>query len=376
MEPDTTTNSNSVAAVSATNTNNDESNLKRLTLRLQNDLKRCVPKKIDGISVEKQRELHELAPFLPKERWTELGDAVKQAERPLMAEIPGEKWISLRCDGTGFSKYLKTLRSMGVMDSGYSDAFATLMQDCCQGLLEKFNGTCGFTQSDELTVLIAPQNVSERNGVQQSHPYNGRVQKLCSLAAATVTARFNFGLLQICTKAGKPAPEDGFLATFDCRVGVYDTKEEAVSLLLWRAYDSGVNGVSDAVHQQKGKGKPIKGIMKFTTNDKLVWLYQQGLLPLPRHQREGSYYVKQKVVLHTTNRATGEPVSCLRSRVQHLTGNLIRLYQEGAMFPPHESLPEGMQQQGTSKKAKRRENRKRRRSVGSSDGKRESKPKA
>jgi len=291
-----------------------------------------------------------------------------------MASIPGDKWISLRCDGTGFSKYLKALRSMGIMDHGYSDDFATIMQDCCTALLDKFNGTCGFTQSDELTVLIAPQNVSDRTGSRSPHPYNGRVQKLCSLAASIVTARFNFGLLRICVRADKPAPEDGFLATFDCRVGAYDTQREAVSVLLWRAYDSGVNGVSDAVHQQKGKQRhdSLKGVMKCTTNEKLIWLHRHGLLPLPRHQREGSYYVKQRVVLHTTNRATGEPVSCLRSRTQHLTGNLIRLYKEGAMFPPHESLPEDMQQQqqqSTDKKSKRRENRKRRRSGGSNNSK-------
>ena len=333
---------------------NNDNDLQSLARQVQKDLKRATPNAVEGIPVD----LHELAPFLAKERWTRLGDALKEAERPVLASIPGEKWISLRCDGTGFSKYLKKLRSMNVMEEGYSDAFAVIMQDCCQLLIDKFNATCGFTQSDELTVLMAPQNVSEK-GVQQVHPYNGRVQKLCSLAASTVTARFNFGLLKLCLDAGLPAPEDGFLATFDCRVGVYDTKEEAKALLLWRAYDSGVNGVSDAVHQQKSKDR--KRLMELTTNEKLRWLHKQGKLPLPRHQREGSYYVKRKVVLHTTNRATGEPVSCLRSRLEHVTGNLIRLYKEEAMFPLHESLPEGM---AVDKKANKRANKKRRRGPG------------
>eukprot|EP00971_Amphidinium_carterae_P062658 1240264-Amphidinium_carterae.1 len=52
--------------------------------------------------------------------------------------------------------------------------------------------------------------------------------------------------------------EDGFLmplaclATFDCRIASYESFEQAVSLLLWRAYDCGVNGVSDKVHHLKG----------------------------------------------------------------------------------------------------------------------------
>ena len=35
---------------------------------------------------------------------------------------------------------------------------------------------------------------------------------------------------------------------FDCRVGSYASWEEARALLLWRAYDCSVNGVSDAVY--------------------------------------------------------------------------------------------------------------------------------
>lgn len=94
-------------------------------------------------------------------------------------------------------------------------------------LMDKFAAIYGYTQSDEMTVLIAPANVT--NGVQQCHPYNGRVQKMCSLAAATVTAHFNYKLMQLCK--GEPLPVDA-LATFDCRVGIYDTKEQAV--YQWR----------------------------------------------------------------------------------------------------------------------------------------------
>ena len=39
---------------------------------------------------------------------------------------------------------------------------------------------------------------------------------------------------------------------FDCRIAAWDSWEEAKALLLWRAYDCTVNGVSDAVHQAKG----------------------------------------------------------------------------------------------------------------------------
>jgi len=303
--------------------------LESIAVAIMDDLKTRNPLIVEGVPAE----LHEGAPFLPKERWTRLGDELKVAETPLVYSILGRQWISLRCDGTGFSRFLPKLRAKGIIEeAGFSDDFATIMQDCCRTLTEKFGAVCGFTQSDEMTILIAPANVV--NGVQQPHPYNGRVQKLCSLAAATVTAHFNYGLMQLCKDQVLPVDA---LAKFDCRVGAYDTKEQAISLLLWRAYDAGINGVADAVHAKKGE-PDRRDVMKLPTGDKLQWLMNQNHLPLPRHQREGTYYVKRKRVLHTTNRATGEPVTCLRSKVEHIPGNIIRLHKEDKLFPPDETL--------------------------------------
>ena len=102
-----------------------------------------------------------------------------------------------------------------------------------------------------MTLLIAPASVVR--GEQQPHSYNGRVQKICTLAAAHVTATFNFHIHNLCEEK-EMAFEERLLARFDCRMGVYESKEEAMSLILWRAYDCGVNGVSDAVYHQKGMG--------------------------------------------------------------------------------------------------------------------------
>ena len=54
--------------------------------------------------------------------------------------------------------------------------------------MEKMCGVRGYTQSDEITVLLPP--APEVRGVQQAHPHNGRVQKVCSTAAALVTAMY------------------------------------------------------------------------------------------------------------------------------------------------------------------------------------------
>ena len=125
---------------------------------------------------------------------------------------------------------------------------------------------------------------------------------------------------------------------FDCRLGVYNSQKSAVSLLLWRAYDSGVNGVQDAVFHCKGKIDGAMQAMKLPVDEKLQWLAQHGKLPLQSHQKDGTYLVRRKVRVESLNPITNETVVCIRSRILPVPGNLLTLCKEGALFPPDESL--------------------------------------
>merc|ERR1711972_1295132 len=108
-----------------------------------------------------------------------------------------------------------------------------------------------------MVVFIPPTNVVR--GQQQPHARNGRVAKLTTLAASLVTARFNLILAQACVDGGIELHElVGVLPHFDCRMASFSSWEEARALLLWRAYDCSVNGVSDAVHQIPGSGKAVQ----------------------------------------------------------------------------------------------------------------------
>ena len=61
-------------------------------------------------------------------------------------KVPGDKWISLRLDGTSFSKTVKALRQSGILEPiGFSPTFAECMQTCCLKLMEKFNAKLGYT---------------------------------------------------------------------------------------------------------------------------------------------------------------------------------------------------------------------------------------
>mmetsp|Transcript_13667 Transcript_13667/g.29977 ORF Transcript_13667/g.29977 Transcript_13667/m.29977 type:complete len:327 (+) Transcript_13667:92-1072(+) len=302
-------------------------------------LKENDPKTIDGVSTVTD---HPLPPFIPKRHWMELGDAVRQAERLSCDAIPGEFWVSLRCDGTGFSKMTKHWKKRGLLQPshGYSPDFATIMTSCCEALMKKFNAKVGYTQSDELTVLLAPASVVR--GEQQGHLYSGRVQKLASLAAGTVTAHFNNELRKFAATQ-RAMDEQGsvgdLLAVFDCRVGMFQTREEAFSLILWRAYDCGVNGVSDAVHHCRGHIEGAKETVLLPLEGKLKWLNKHGRLPLESHQRDGTYLIRRRVAVEAVNPTNGEEVVVLRSRIQPIEGNVLTMCKNDLLYPEDDEQP-------------------------------------
>eukprot|EP01059_Diplonema_ambulator_P019617 TRINITY_DN33241_c0_g1_i1.p1 TRINITY_DN33241_c0_g1~~TRINITY_DN33241_c0_g1_i1.p1 ORF type:complete len:350 (+),score=128.88 TRINITY_DN33241_c0_g1_i1:51-1100(+) len=311
-------------------------------------LKQRSPKTVPGVT----KELHELPPFIAKVYWTELGNLLKQAERPPCGAIGGEKWLSFRLDGNGFSKYVKTLRRAGILSPGFSDEFGEIMKACVDDLMSFTHAWAGYTQSDEMVVLVPPARVIR--GQQMQHLRNGRVQKLASLNAARVTAVFNNEVMKLCVKKGLPLPDRTQLAAFDCRVGCYDTEREAVSLLWWRSYDSGINGVTDACFHQKGTLPGAKKAVTLGNDQKLTFLLENSLLPLRPHQAYGSFFLRKRVPHVGINALTNEEVVTTRSKTVLMEGCLLTMFkndlityvdereqEEGVVPEVPDAVPEG-----------------------------------
>jgi len=279
--------------------------------------------------------LHYLAPHIPKTTWTALGDLVSAREKSSNGRVDGSCWISLRLDGSNFSKTVRCMRRNGVLEEhGFSDRFAESMQVCLKALMEKFNCQLGYTQSDEMIVFIPPTNVIR--GERQEHLRGGRVTKLTTLSAGFVTAQFVLHLSQLCLKAGIGI--EGLAETlphFDCRLGHYDSWEEARALLMWRAYDCSVNGVSDAVYHTPGAGKQIQSLGK---KEKIDWLWREGLLPLPRHQAYGTVLVKVKRWHEGFNPQKQETVKTLRGAIEHVDGPVLELFRSDSLFPKDDEV--------------------------------------
>ena len=310
----------------------DDDDLARSSDAVLARLERSAPVRVAGVDPA----LHYLAPHVPKLDWTALGDLVAARERDTHGRVDGSRWLSLRLDGCGFSKAVRALRRRGVLEpAGFSPAFADAMVGALRALMEHVGGSLGFTQSDEMVVFVPPAPVVR--GERMPHARNGRATKLATLAASYVTAHFVMALSERCVGAGLGLAElAAVLPHFDCRVGSYASWAEARALLLWRAYDCSVNGVSDAVHQADGAGEAARAL---GTRDKVAWLAARGRLPLPRHQAYGTVLAKVRRACDGHNPRLGTATRTLRGTVERVDGAVLELARSHALFPADDVLP-------------------------------------
>jgi tRNA(His) 5'-end guanylyltransferase len=284
---------------------------------------------------EMDMKLHYLPPHIPKALWTELGDHVVSKEKQKMiSSIDGSKWISLRLDGQGFSKLVKKMKKLNILNEGFSIKFAEIMKECLYRLLEDYHGMIGYTQSDEMIIFIPPANLIK--GIQQPHVRNGRISKLTTLASGFVSSIFTSKFAELCYEKNIPIENLTQIAPhFDCRIAYYDSWEEAQSLLLWRAYDCSVNGISDAVYQTKKCPKEIRISGK---REKLNWLYKNGYLPLHTHQAYGTCYVRVKRLKTGFNPKLNKTVISLRSIIVRVDGPVHELLRTDTLIPKNDVL--------------------------------------
>ena len=226
--------------------------------------------------------LYENTPRISKPEWMEIGDALMQIEkRPIMVVDPSQV-LSLRLDGRNFTKQMKIMRDSGLLTrKGYCHTFTELMRGTLASLMSTLGALCGYTYSDEMTLLL-PGKVSQ-------HPQGGHRDKLNSLAASHASSFFTRALYQLLQKRqkgtiGLPA---GLSVAFDCRIGAWQDLRTAFGLVLWRAYNCAVLGLSYGA-QDAGCSQEI---YDSGSKAKLDWLLGHNALPLPSHAIYGTFYV-------------------------------------------------------------------------------------
>ncbi len=247
------------------------------------------------------------SPGISKKWYTILGDKLNLNEKTTPIEASGDKFISLRLDGKNFSSVIPKLKKLAIFSQGFSTEFAQIMINSMNYLSDYFQGVLyGFTQSDEITIIINKCNLI--NGCYEPHEYSGRKDKLISLSASLVTQHFNREIMKlIYTKfpdSARELIEQLPNICFDSRMAVYNTIKDAFELIIWRAYDCSVNGISSGVLLSGISGS--KKINKKHCDEKLLYLYEKNLLPLHPHQAYGTLIRKIKKPVEVTNVMTGQ----------------------------------------------------------------------
>ncbi len=200
-----------------------------------------------------------------KKEYTDFGARMKAYEKEYEMEISTNEFITVRIDGHKFSKYTKGFKRP------FDDILSKAMEATTKDLVEEFQAVVGYTQSDEITLIIpSPKSKKEhynkKDKQDSNHIYNGRVQKIASLCAGFATMVFNRHLVEKITFAQEYLaevclevnPKDAIerleyleilenkkgKAWFDARAWAVPNEIEAFNAVLWRVHDCVKNAKS------------------------------------------------------------------------------------------------------------------------------------
>ena len=190
----------------------------------------------------------------------------------LIPRIP----VIARLDGKGFSKFTKGLKRP------YDERLSNLMVETTKYLVKETNANCGYTQSDEITLVWYTDKVDS------SIYFDGRLFKMIGDLAAMASVYFNREL-------GKYLPEKvDKMPRFDARVYNVPTLDEAVNSFLWREQDATKNSISMAAQAFYSH----KELMGKNGSDKQEMLFQKGINwnDYPSFFKRGTYVQRKRVV--------------------------------------------------------------------------------
>ena len=180
-----------------------------------------------------------------------------------------------RLDGKGFSKFTKGLKRP------YDERLSKLMIETTKYLVKETNANCGFTQSDEITLLWY-----SKDPTSQVY-FNGRLFKVISDLAASASVFFNSKLAEYIPEKKDKMPR------FDCRVFNVPTLEEAVSAFHWREKDATKNSISMAASEYYSH----KFLMKKNSSEKQELLFKKGINwnDYPSFFKRGTYVQRRRI---------------------------------------------------------------------------------
>lgn len=202
----------------------------------------------------------------------------------LMPKLP----VVVRLDGRAFHSFTSDMRRP------YDEDFTRCMVATTRFLLEETNALIGYTQSDEISlILYSPDTKSQIY-------FDGRKLKIETSLAALATLIFNEQLALRSWDLDSPEQEERIRVlrarrpTFDCRAFNVPTVDEAANAILWREQDATRNSISMAA---QSKFSPTQ-LHKKNAVEMQDMLHSVGINwnDYPAFFRRGTYLQKKRVV--------------------------------------------------------------------------------
>lgn len=199
-----------------------------------------------------------------------LGNVHKKFEQITQTSLIPELPFVVRLDGRAFHTYTKGLKRQ------FDERLSNAMIETTIYLVGQWNAKCGYTQSDEISLIFELPEV-----------FDGRIQKITSLFSAAASVKFNqLAKLTIPEKADS-------VALFDSRVIQYPSLKHIEDYLLWRETDATRNSLSMAASAYYS----TKDLHKAGYTKKHDMLHAKGINwnDYPTHFKRGTYVAKRAV---------------------------------------------------------------------------------
>jgi len=164
--------------------------------------------------------------------------------------------VIIRLEGKCFSKFTKGL------EKPYDKRFSDMMRNLTKDLVKETNACVGYTQSDEITLVLNSDNI------ESQIYFDGKKFKIISVISAFASSLFNRMIpIYLPEKSNKP------IQVFDCSAWNVPNKIEAVNSILWREKDATKNSISSAA-QFLYKHKELLGK---SSNEMQEMIFQKGI---------------------------------------------------------------------------------------------------
>jgi len=236
-----------------------------------------------------------------------LGDRMKMYESSESKSLNMELPILVRLDGRHFHTFTRGL------NRPFDERLSECMYSATKAVLAETNGVIGYTQSDEITIVILPTS---------QMLFSGRIQKLCSSLAALASVVF----MKKASELLPPKYADK-LPTFDCRVWNVPNLMEAANAVLWRELDAEKNSIA-SLAQSLFSTKELHGahgglmkemvLEKGKSWDNLPVHFQRGIY-CKKITTNGPLSVKELSLLPPKHHAHSNPEMIVsRSRIERV----------------------------------------------------------